>query len=109
MLFLLLEQEGGPLVVDQPEGDLDNKIITELTEKLHSAKERRQLIFASHNANIVVNGSSELVANLDIDDQGERKIVNVGAIDRPEICQIITTTMEGGEKAFKDRQKKYGY
>ena len=109
LLFMLLEQVGGPLIIDQPEGDLDNKIITELTEKLHSAKERRQLIFCSHNANIVVNGSSELVANLDIDDSGDRKIANAGAIDRPEICQIITTTMEGGEKAFKDRQNKYGY
>ena len=64
LLFMLLEQVGGPLIIDQPEGDLDNKIITELTEKLHSAKERRQLIFSSHNANMVVNGSSELVATL---------------------------------------------
>ena len=109
LLFMLLEQAGGPWIIDQPEGDLDNKIITELTEKLHSAKERRQLVFASHNANIVVNGSSELVVNLDVDDGGDRKIASVGAIDRPEICQIITTTMEGGEKAFKDRQNKYGY
>lgn len=56
LLFMLLEQPGGPLIIDQPEGDLDNKIITDLTEKLHSAKQKRQLIFASHNANIVVNG-----------------------------------------------------
>ncbi|WP_109260669.1 TrlF family AAA-like ATPase [Hyphobacterium indicum] len=109
LLFMLLEQPGGPLIIDQPEGDLDNKIITDLTEKLHNAKQKRQLIFASHNANIVVNGSSELVAHLDIDESGERKIACAGAIDKPEICGVITATMEGGEKAFKDRQDKYGY
>lgn len=109
LLFMLLEQPGGPLIIDQPEGDLDNKIITDLTEKLHTAKQKRQLVFASHNANIVVNGSSELVVHLDIDESGERKIACAGAIDKPEICDVITATMEGGEKAFKDRQNKYGY
>lgn len=109
LLFMLLEQPGGPLIVDQPEGDLDNKIITDLTEKLHSAKQNRQLIIASHNANIVVNGSSELVAYLDIVGTGERKIACAGAIDTSDICDVITSTMEGGEKAFKDRQDKYGY
>lgn len=109
LLFMLLEQPGGPLFIDQPEGDLDNKIITDLTEKLHTAKQNRQLIFASHNANIVVNGATELVTYLDIDDNGERKIACAGAIDTPQICSVITSTMEGGEKAFKDRQDKYGY
>ena len=109
LLFMLLEQPGGPLIIDQPEGDLDNKIITDLTEKLHSAKQKRQIIIASHNANIVVNGSSELVAYLDIVGTGERKISRSGAIDLSGICDVITTTMEGGEKAFKDRQDKYGY
>lgn len=109
LLFMLLEQPGGPLIIDQPEGDLDNKIIADLTEKLHEAKQKRQLIFASHNANIVVNGSSELVTHLDTDDAGERKIAAAGAIDSPSICSVITSTMEGGEKAFKDRQEKYGY
>ena len=109
LLFLLLEQPGGPLIIDQPEGDLDNKIIADLTEKLHSAKHNRQIIFVSHNANIVVNGSSELVVQLDIDDGGDRKIACAGAIDEPRICSIITATMEGGEKAFTDRKNKYGY
>ncbi|MEQ9641749.1 MAG: AAA family ATPase [Alphaproteobacteria bacterium] len=109
LLFMLLEQPGGPLIIDQPEGDLDNKIITDLTKKLHHAKQNRQLVFASHNANIVVNGSSELVAYLDTDNVGDREVSCAGAIDKPEICEVITATMEGGEKAFKDRQEKYGY
>ena len=109
LLFMLLEQPGGPLIIDQPEGDLDNRIIAELTDKLHEAKQNRQLIFASHNANIVVNGSAELVGHLDLKDSGDRKFAITGAIDKPEVCKVITSTMEGGEKAFKDRQDKYGY
>ena len=46
LLFMLLEQPGGALIIDQPEGDLDNRIIAELTEKIHRAKEKRQLVFA---------------------------------------------------------------
>lgn len=109
LLFMLLEQRGGPLIVDQPEGDLDNKIITDLTDRLHSAKQKRQLVFASHNANIVVNGSSELVGHLEVREDGVRQFECAGAIDDPEVCQVITSTMEGGERAFKDRQEKYGY
>ena len=109
LLFMLLKQPGGPLIVDQPEGDLDNRIIAELTDKLHEAKQNRQLIFASHNANIVVNGSAELVGHLDLKESGDREFAHTGAIDEPEVCKVITLTMEGGEKAFKDRQDKYGY
>ena len=109
LLFMLLEQSGGPLIIDQPEGDLDNRIIAELTDKLHEAKQKRQLIFASHNANIVVNGSAEFVGQLDVEESGDREFAYTGAIDEPEVCKVITSTMEGGEKAFKDRQDKYGY
>lgn len=109
LLLMLLEQQGGPLVIDQPEGDLDNKIITSLTESLHHAKGKRQLIFASHNANIVVNGSAELVANLELAEDGKREFVPTGAIDENDVREVITSTMEGGEKAFRDRMEKYGY
>lgn len=109
LLFMLLEQPGGPLIVDQPEGDLDNKVVSELAEKLHSAKQRRQILFASHNANIVVNGSSELVLGMDVTSDAKRTVACYGAIDRDEVCNKITETMEGGEKAFRDRKDKYGY
>lgn len=109
LLFMLLEQPGGPLIVDQPEGDLDNKIVSELSEKLHEAKQRRQIIFASHNANIVVNGSSELVVGMDVTHDAKRELACHGAIDRIDVCAKITETMEGGEKAFRDRKDKYGY
>ena len=97
LLFMLLEQPGGPLIVDQPEGDLDNKVISVVTEKLHDAKQRRQIIFASHNANIVVNGSSELVVSMDLGPDGKRVVHCAGAIDaavvldhlRPSGCAAL--------------------
>ena len=109
LLFMLLQQRGGPLLVDQPEGDLDNSVIAELSDVLHEAKQKRQIIFASHNANVVVNGSSELVSHLEVGTDGMRTHACVGAIDLPEVCQTITATMEGGKQAFRDRQIKYGY
>ncbi len=109
LLFMLLEQSGGPLVIDQPEGDLDNKIISDLTDALHDAKKKRQIVFVSHNANIVVNGSSEFVGYLDVEQDGSRQFGCSGAIDSQKIREVITSTMEGGEKAFKDRQSKYGF
>jgi type III restriction enzyme len=84
-------------------------VISELTDKLHGAKMRRQLFFASHNANIVVNGSAELVGHLEVKSDGKRKFDCAGAIDEPQTCKLITETMEGGEKAFRDRKDKYGY
>jgi type III restriction enzyme len=66
-------------------------------------------MFASHNANIVVNGSSELVACMDVTSDAKRDVACAGAIDQPDVCLKITETMEGGEKAFRDRKDKYGY
>ncbi|WP_068420241.1 AAA family ATPase [Labrenzia sp. OB1] len=109
LLFMLLEQPGGPLLVDQPEGDLDNKIVSDLAEKLHDAKKNRQIIFASHNANIVVNGSSELVLGLDVSENAKRDVACGGAIDTKQVCDKITEIMEGGPQAFRDRKEKYGY
>jgi chromosome segregation protein len=109
LLMMLLKQGGGPLLIDQPEGDLDNSVITKVVASLHDIKHLRQLIFASHNANLVVNGASEQVAVMNNDDQGHRIVEFDGAIDDHNICNSITSNMEGGKDAFRDRQRKYGF
>lgn len=109
LLHMLLKQSGGPIIIDQPEDDLDNRVISELARELRTAKRRRQLVFASHNANIVVNGSSEAVVYMHTSDEGKRQVGDVGAIDVKSIRTTITSVMEGGEEAFKDRLRKYGY
>ena len=112
LLKALLNQSGPPLIIDQPEEDLDNPVIFEIVEQLWNAKTRRQLIFVSHNANLVVNGDAELVVCCDYraaGDQSGGKISGTGAIDIEEIRTAIKIVMEGGEHAFKLRLEKYGF
>src|SRR5207248_9580289 len=58
LLKTLLNQSGPPLIIDQPEEDLDNPVMLEVVVQLWKAKQKRQIIFASHNANLVVNGDA---------------------------------------------------
>lgn len=112
LLKVLLSQPGGPLIIDQPEDDLDNEIINKIIEAISLAKEKRQLIFASHNANVVVNGDAELVIPckyLSTEKRSEGIIQKPGAIEEPDICSTIKVVMEGGEKAFSLRRVKYGF
>lgn len=112
LLSVLLNQDGIPLLIDQPEDDIDNRAINEIIENIWKAKNKRQLIFTSHNANLVVNGDSELVVCCDYKESSQQtqgEIKYEGAIDNPEIKNEITLIMEGGEKAFKLRKEKYGF
>ena len=112
LLTVLLNQPGGPLLIDQPEDDLDNAIINRIVETIWSAKEKRQLIFSSHNANLVVNGDAELVIQCDYYSSKSRsagRIRRAGSIEEPDICDAIKEVMEGGEKAFELRKAKYGF
>ena len=112
LLFTLLNQSGPPLIIDQPEDDLDNQIIFDIVTRLWNAKTRRQIIFSSHNANLVVNGDAELVVCCDYRIAGDfsrGRVVSEGAIDIPAIRESIKTVMEGGDKAFKLRLDKYGF
>lgn len=112
LLTVLLNQTGGPLIIDQPEDDVDSKMISDIVSLIWKAKAERQLIFASHNANFVVNGDAELVICCDYVRSGDQtggKIKTVGAIDTQDVRNDITAVTEGGEKAFKLRKAKYGF
>jgi len=112
LLTVLLNQPGIPLLIDQPEDDIDNKAIELIIKNIWDAKKKRQLIFTSHNANMVVNGDAELVICCDYKDSSSQTrgiIKSEGAIDKKIIREDITAVMEGGEKAFKLRKEKYGF
>jgi chromosome segregation protein len=112
LLTVLLNQSGVPLVIDQPEDDIDNRAIEDIIKLIWRAKQNRQLIFTSHNANLIVNGDSELVIGCDYRDSSSqtRGIIKVeGAIDSKTVRDEITSVMEGGEKAFVLRKSKYGF
>jgi len=104
LLNILMNQSNGPLIIDQPEEDLDNRIINDIIRTIRKTKAERQLILATHNANIAVNGDSENVIEMVL---GERKAF--GAIDEPDVRDAITKTMEGGKDAFELRRKKYNF
>lgn len=112
LLTTLLSQGGTPLIIDQPEDDLDSDTVQEIVTKIWSSKSGRQLIFSSHNANLVVNGDADLVlvcAYVNAGDQSAGHIKEQGAIDVAAVRSQITTVMEGGEKAFRLRKEKYGF
>ncbi len=112
LLTVLLNQPGTPLIIDQPEEDIDNRAIDEIIKNIWEAKKSRQLIFTSHNANLVVNGDAELVVCCDYRDTGNQTRGHIkaeGAIDSSAVRKEITLVMEGGEKAFKLRKDKYGF
>lgn len=112
LLRVLLNQSGPPLIIDQPEDDLDSQVVLEIVEQIWAAKSRRQLIFSSHNPNLVVNGDAELVVCCDYRAAGDHsggRIKLQGAIDVKDVRAEITSVMEGGERAFRLRKEKYGF
>lgn len=112
LLRVLLAQSGPPLIIDQPEEDLDNPVILEIIAEIWQAKSKRQILFSSHNANIVVNGDADLVLCCDYrtaGDQSGGQIKCRGAIDMDDIRNEITMVMEGGKEAFRLRKEKYGF
>lgn len=107
MLAFLLAHGREPLVLDQPEDDLDNHLIYGLVvQQIRTNKLRRQLIIVTHNPNIVVNGDAELIHVLDFNSQC--RVKQAGSLQdqkmRDEVCQV----MEGGKEAFERRYQRLG-
>ena len=112
LLTVLLNQPGAPLLIDQPEDDTDSKMFKQIVERVWRAKSKRQLIFASHSANFVVNGDAELVVCCDYTKAGDQTrgaTKAVGAIDKREVKEEIILVTEGGRDAFKLRMDQYGF
>ncbi len=110
LLSLLLETEDErPLVIDQPEDELDNRFLFEtVLPALKRLKGRRQVIVATHNANIVVNGDADMVIQLEAT-ANRGRVALVGAIEEPKVRDAIVRTVDGGEDAFRLRRRKYGF
>lgn len=110
LLSLLLEtNDNRPLVIDQPEDELDNRFLFEtVLPTLKRLKGRRQVIIATHNANIVVNGDADQVIQLDAT-ANRGRVAQAGAIEQPAVRDAIVKTVDGGGEAFRLRRLKYGY
>ena len=106
ILFILTQNDNDVLIVDQPEDDLDNKVIyDEVIQAIKKRKPDIQFIFATHNANIPVLGDAEKVISASFSD--DSIVINQGNIDMSETHQQIVDIMEGGQEAFDRRRMIY--
>lgn len=111
VLHLLLLDNQDPLILDQPEDNLDNAFIAErIVAELRKAKLSRQFLFATHNANIPVFGDAEWIGVLSV--EGNKGMIlpeQQGAIDVPKVQELAADILEGGKSAFNQRREKYGF
>ena len=106
LLAFLLSYGDEPLILDQPEDDLDNHLIYELiVTQLREVKRNRQVIVVTHNANIVVNGDAELVVALVVRG-GETQKECEGSLQDRLVRDTICDVTEGGRKAFEERYRR---
>ena len=112
-LYLQLnEHDRRPLLVDQPEENLDNQSIYDnLRIFFRDVKKRRQIIMVTHNPNLVVNTDADqiIVTKITENEEGEVPTLSVssGAIENPKIREKICDILEGGTEAFKTREDRY--
>ena len=99
-----------PLILDQPEDNLDNSFIADrIVTELRKSKTERQFLFATHNANIPVFGDAEWIGVMSsTSKRGYIKETDQGSIDLPVIKEKVSKILEGGEIAFRQRMEKYG-
>ena len=115
VLLLLLLESDAPLIVDQPEDDLDNRFVTEsIVPRMREEKRQRQFLFSTHNANIPVLGDAELILGLTTKgdaDIGQAWILSehMGSIDKQSVRTLVEELLEGGKDAFETRRLKYGF
>ncbi|MBI5605712.1 MAG: AAA family ATPase [Deltaproteobacteria bacterium] len=109
ILSLLLARGHGPVLIDQPEDELDSEFLyQELVPMLRKAKIQRQLIIVTHNANLPVNGDAELVYTLEARG-GKGTCRAQGGLDRSEVTRAVLDIMEGSKEAFIKRKEKYNF
>lgn len=112
LLYLAVDRDDDrPLIIDQPEENLDPKsIFDELVEHFRKAKQRRQIIIVTHNANLVVNTDADqvIVANCGPHRPGRLPEITYqsGGLENPKIRRLVCEILEGGETAFRERARR---
>jgi len=109
IFYLLVDNEDCPLIIDQPEDNLDNQSVFELVAPcIREARLRRQLFIVTHNPNLAVVCDAEQVIAASIDKANKERVIYIsGAIENPLINRKIIDILEGTKPAFKKRESKY--
>lgn len=107
--ILMLSDSNKPLLIDQPEDNLDSEFIFKtIVSNLRKIKEHRQVIIVTHNPNIAVLGDAELI--IPLRSTSVHSIVdNAGSVDNLDTINQCCQILEGGESAFKQRKNVYGF
>ena len=109
VFYLLVDKDDIPLVIDQPEENLDNQTIYRVLVKcIKAAKQRRQVIMVTHNPNLAVVCDAEQIIYATHDKTNNRFCYVSGAVESPEIKRCVVEILEGTEPAFRNRKQKYG-
>jgi hypothetical protein len=109
LTIAMLAESNIPLIIDQPEDDLDNAFVfSAVVKTLRSIKGRRQVILVTHNANIAVLGDAELILPMRRSGDGGTAF-DRGSIDRSETKKAVLDILEGGDLAFRRRREIYGH
>lgn len=112
LLYLAIDKEDDrPLIIDQPEENLDPKsIFDELVPLFREVKNRRQIIIVTHNANLVVNSDADQVIVANCGPHRPNQLPEItyesGGLENPKIRRFVCAILEGGEEAFKERAKR---
>ncbi|MFY8283425.1 TrlF family AAA-like ATPase [Pseudoalteromonas sp. SSMSWG5] len=109
VFYLLLDKNNIPLIIDQPEDNLDNhSVATILVPFIKAAKKKRQIIMVTHNPNLAIVSDAEQVIYVHLDkEHGYRFSAESGSIENKEINKRIVNVLEGAMPAFNTRKRKY--
>lgn len=109
VFYLLVDKDDTPIIIDQPEENLDNQTIFRVLVKcIKAAKQRRQVIMVTHNPNLAVVCDAEQIIYAACDKAASTFSYISGAIESPVINAKVVEILEGTEPAFKNRKLKYG-
>src|SRR6185437_13238635 len=105
----LVDRGHNPIILDQPEENLDNEtVVSLLVPVLTEAKKRRQILMVTHNPNLAVVCDAEQVVHASFDRKNQACITYVsGAIESPRINRYVVNVLEGTKVAFDNRGGKY--
>jgi ABC-type lipoprotein export system ATPase subunit/predicted metal-dependent phosphoesterase TrpH len=109
VFYLVLDKSEIPLIIDQPEDNLDNNSVAQiLVPFIKDAKKRRQIIMVTHNPNLAVVADAEQIIHVSIDKENGYKFdFSAGSIESDQINKAIVDVLEGTMPAFEKRNKRY--
>ena len=109
VFYLLLDRGNEPIIVDQPEENIDSQTVYRLLiPVIKEVKKRRQIIMVTHSPNIAVVCDAEQIIHAFIDRANKNKVVyTTGSIESPQINKYLIDVLEGTRPAFDNRESKY--